>query len=244
MSAHAAEAADLLDLRLLPAWVKEPAEPKRYEHHTGEEENDRLRSRRPGKPKRSGFNKANAPKAGKPGRGFARGRERRDRPHRGRHGGDNRQRKDRHSPVARLLSEITVRFLPYPPAFENVTAQIQSGSVTYSLFALARLFLEKPERYEVRLTAKPESPLFRLGDNGAFSPDREFLERNAFRFAHESFYKIDITQSEPIKGDFSNVARCRLSGTLTISSRKMVPPSATLNKPLLSRDAPVKAPRI
>src|SRR2546425_379013 len=27
-------------------------------------------------------------------------------------------------------------------------------------------------------------------------------------------HKIDITQSDPIKGNFSNVARCRLSGTL------------------------------
>jgi len=76
------------------------------------------------------------------------------------------------------------------------------------------LFLEKPERYEVHLTAKAESLLYRLGDNGAMSLDREFLERNAFRLAQEDFYKIDTTQSDPIKGNFSNVARCRLSGTL------------------------------
>src|SRR5204863_7657007 len=42
----------------------------------------------------------------------------------------------------------------------------------------------------------------------------DFLERNAFRFAREDFYKIDIKQSDPTKGNFSNVARCRLSGTL------------------------------
>jgi len=46
------------------------------------------------------------------------------------------------------------------------------------------------------------------------SLDRDFLERNAFRFAREDFYKIETTQSDPIKGNFSNVARCRLSGTL------------------------------
>jgi hypothetical protein len=110
--------------------------------------------------------------------------------------------------------KICIRFVPYPPALEHVIAQIKSGSVAYSLFALARLFLEKPQRYEVCLTAKPESPLFQLGENGAFSLDREFLERNAFRLARENFYKIDITQSDPIKGNFSNVARCRLSGIL------------------------------
>ncbi len=104
--------------------------------------------------------------------------------------------------------------MPYSPAFENVVAQIKSGSVAYSLFALARLFLEKPVGYEVCLTAKQESPLYQLGDNGMVSADREFLERNAFRFTHPDFYKLDISETDPIKGNFSNVARCRLSGTL------------------------------
>jgi len=220
MSSSAVEPADLLDLRLLPAWVKEPAEAKGYEHYTGQEESRPPRNRRAGKGKRSTFkfkgvrergvrhstaSKATVHKHEKPGMG--RGRQRR-------HRGVEWHKRDPHPPVARAPLEVLVRFLPYPPAFENVTAQIKSGSVAYSLFALARLFLEKPERYEVRLTAKAESPLFELGENGVFSPDREFLERNAFRFAHENFYKIDITQSDPIKGDFSNVARCRLSGTL------------------------------
>ena len=86
--------------------------------------------------------------------------------------------------------------------------------MAYSLYALARLFLEKPERYEVRLAPKVESPLYRLGDDGALSLSREFLERNAFRFAQSDFYRVDVTESEPIKGNFLNVARCRLSGTL------------------------------
>jgi len=99
-------------------------------------------------------------------------------------------------------------------AFENVVAQIKSGSVAYSLFALARLFLEKATRHDVQLTAPSESPLFQLGESGAVSVDRQFLERNAFRFGQADFYKIDITETEPIKGNFTNVARCKLSGTL------------------------------
>ena len=109
---------------------------------------------------------------------------------------------------------VAVRFLPRPAVFENVVAQIKENAVAYSLFALARSFLEKPERYEVRLTAASESPLYQLGENGAVSFDREFLERRAFQLAHEDFYKIETTLAEPIKGNFSNVARCRLSGTL------------------------------
>src|SRR5205814_5972218 len=95
-----------------------------------------------------------------------------------------------------------------------VVAQINTGSGAYSLYALARLYLQKPERYDLRLTAKAESPLYRLGDNGALSLNREFLEQHAFRLAQSHFYRIDVTESEPIKGNFSNIARCRLSGTL------------------------------
>jgi hypothetical protein len=112
------------------------------------------------------------------------------------------------------LPPIAVKFLPRVAAFENVVAQIKSGSVAYSLFALARLFLEKATRHDVQLTAPSESPLFQLGESGALSVDRQFLERNAFRFAQADFYKIDITETEPIKGNFTNVARCKLSGTL------------------------------
>src|SRR5207253_8003999 len=111
-------------------------------------------------------------------------------------------RSSEHVPVTRM-PPVTIRFLPYSPAFENVVAQIKSGSVAYSLFALARLFLEKPVGYEVCLTAKAESPLYQLGDNGTVSLDREFLERNAFRFAHGDFYQLEISETDPIKGNFS-----------------------------------------
>ncbi len=107
-----------------------------------------------------------------------------------------------------------MKFLPRAAALENVVEQIRSGTVAYSLFALARLFLEKAPRHDVKLTAPPEVSLFQLGENGAISVDRHFLERSAFRFGQEDFYKIDVTETEPIKGNFNNVARDRSSGTL------------------------------
>src|SRR6476660_835245 len=46
MSAPAVEPADLLDLKFLPAWVKEsPGATKHYDHYTGEEAPTELRSR-------------------------------------------------------------------------------------------------------------------------------------------------------------------------------------------------------
>jgi hypothetical protein len=220
MSAPAVEPVDLLDLKLLPAWVKEPGARNHYDHYTGEEASVESRgSDRRGRPKERKF----------------RSRERREdtrrrtsKPQRRDHrrtppkGGARRRDSERpsghsadravHAPPKPF--EGTIRFAPRQSVFENVVAQIKSGSVAYSLFVLARLFLEKPGRYEVRLTAKPEAPLYQIGENGGISMDRDFLERNAFRFAQRDFYQVNVSESEPIKGNFSNVARCRLSGTL------------------------------
>ena len=213
MSSPPVEPANLLDLKLLPAWVKEPAEARSYENYAGEEGRRESRGREDRRFKRRSPKtfESNAPNAEHADRHGPR-KERRGRRPKGRGRDPNSQ--DRQVPVARKPPDIAVRFLPREPVFENVVAQIKSGSVAYSVFALARLFLEKPERYEARLTAKVDSPLYRLGEDGALSLSREFLEGNAFRFAHENFYRIDVTQSDPIKGNFSNVARCRLSGTL------------------------------
>jgi len=216
MTSSPVETADLLDLKLLPAWVKEPGGARDYEHYTGEEESG-VPKKGQGRPqhrktKRRTCNIQRPTSKGDRGqreglRKKTGGSDRRS------NGDKNRRSLNRHVPITQT-PQITIRFLPYPPAFENVVAQIKSGSVAYSLFALARLFLEKPVGYVVCLKATQESPLYQLGDNSMVSADREFLERNAFRFAHPDFYKMDISETDPIKGNFSNVARCRLSGTL------------------------------
>lgn len=245
MSSSTIEPPDLLDLKLLPAWVKESAEPASYEHYTGEEEHGPREGRRPPRDKRDrkfrrstsdsrsafdrrdqlrrgkrpAFDKANLPEPGKAGRdrpprdGFAAANRTRRRSH-PRRSKKDRGHEDRRAFPAAINLSLTIRFLPHSRVFENVVAQIKAGSVAYSIFALARLFLEKPERYQVHLMAKEGSLLYQLGENREISLNREFLERNAFRLVQEDFYKIDITQSDPIKGNFSNVARCRLSGTL------------------------------
>jgi len=221
MSAPPVEPADLLDLKLLPAWVKEPGATKHYDHYTAEEVPAELRGRDSG-----GRHKDRTFRSRERRGQTQQPRSQPDRRHRGRmpkkggakrrdsDRGRDRRSSDRVAQAAPKPFEGTIRFLPRQNVFENVIAQIKSGSVAYSLFVLARLFLEKAGRYEVRLAAKTEAPLFQLGEDGDVSVDREFLERNAFRFAQRDFYQVNVVESDPIKGNFSNVARCRLSGTL------------------------------
>ena len=221
MSAAPVEPADLLDLKFLPAWVKEPEATNHYDHYTAEEAPAELPSRdRVGRHKAQSFpSRERRGQTQRPGSKPDRRHRSRTPKAEGTRRHDSDRGKNRHSPdraaqIPPKPFEGTIRFLPRLNVFENVVAQIKSGSVAYSLFVLARLFLEKAGRYEVRLTSKAEAPLIQLGEDGAVSVDREFLERNAFRFAQRDFYQVNVVESDPVKGNFSNVARCRLSGTL------------------------------
>ena len=214
------EPADLVDLKLMPAWVKESGATKHYNRYAGEKETSEPRRRDShGKQKDRRFRSSEAradrshPRfqsdSRRPG-GVPKTRgDRRRRSDQAK----NRRSADRDARNGTKLPDVGVRFLPRQSVFENVITQIKSASVAYSLFAIGRLFLEKPGRYDVCLRATGGAPLYQLGD-GVVSVDREFLDRNAFRFAQRDFYQIDIAESEPIKGNFSNVARCRLSRTL------------------------------
>ena len=195
--------ADLLDLKMMPAWVNEPARPNDYADFKGEDERSFDRDGRG--PRRGGEQRARSPKP----------RERRD----------ERKRPEQRRPERRMesqppreapapLPQVTVRFVPHPRAFESVIAQIKSGAVTYSVFALARLFLDKPERYDVRVTAAEGTSLHQLGEDGAVATDRRILEGSAFPAAKDDFYTEEVTQTEPLKGNFTNVARDRASGSL------------------------------
>jgi hypothetical protein len=213
MTSPTVETVDLLDLKLLPAWVKEPVEARNYHHYEGEEAPQELRTRQDGRNKRSEHRFQRSRSTGREaGRHKAKKTERDGRARRQDDRRENRHHANRRSEPT--TPPVTIRFLPYSPAVENVVAQIKFGSAAYSLFALARLFLEKPVGYEVCLTAGLGSPLYQLGDHGVVSVDREFLERNAFRWAQRDFYQVDVVETDAIKGNFSNVARCRLSGTL------------------------------
>jgi hypothetical protein len=206
---------DLIDLKLLPAWVKEPEAVPRYADYDGPEEAEQARGLidRP-------------VRHGRPHRDRSRARpERHGRDRPGRRSPDHQQRAKTESgkrdprPKAEvagpvLLPWIDVRFLPQTVAFENVAAQIKAGTAAYSVYALARLFLQKPERYLVRIAIKSDNTLFRLGDSTVIATDRVALENLAFPALKDEYYRGEVTVNEPVKGNFTSVARERTSGTL------------------------------
>ena len=211
MSAPSVDPADLLDLKFMPAWVKEPSAREDYADYEGEDAPARP-ERRPQRPR--GRDKPRRREEKRPGKGGRRDvqKERRPSDRTAPPRGFRRQDRPPREPEAPL--NVTAEFLPRSAVLDNVVGQIKGEALAYSLFFLARSFLEKPQRYEVSLKTKPESPLFRLGETGAISTDQNFLESHAFRLANESFYRVEVTQSDVPKGNFMSVARCRVSGTI------------------------------
>ena len=206
------EPLDLIDLKFLPAWVKEDWSAARHAGFEGEEERARWSpegtERRPRPPRHRRGDEQNRRR---PDRGERNERKPIDRK-------DRKRFRDfparREAPVPPVLPQLDVHFLPQAAAFENVAAQIKTGTAAYSVYALARLFLQKPERYHVRVKTKNASPLFRLGESNAIATNRNALENSAFRLLRDNFYTVNVTLNDPIKGDFSSVARERTTGAL------------------------------
>jgi len=192
------------DFKFLPDWLKEDPSKNAYANYEGEDFE---------KPRRD-FSKP------RPGRGDQgrKDQKRGDSPRR------PQQRDDRNRPSGRPQApvapvekpaEVRVEFLPEPNCTVALAKQIKTSARAYPLFDLARMFLGKPDRHLVKITTIDKSPtLHQCGENGPVSLDRQSMEKNAFMVSKHLFYGEETTQGEPPKGNYSNVARCGLSGTL------------------------------
>src|SRR2546423_1675568 len=206
------EPIDLIDLKFLPGWVKEDWSATRHAGFEGEEERAHWSpegmERRPRPPRYRRDDEKNHRRRDRGERDQRKPLDRKDRQ------GSRDFPARREAPALPVLPQLDAHFLPQAAAFENVAAQIKTGTAAYSVYALARLFLQKPERYHVRVKTKNASPLFRLGESNAIATNRNGLENSAFRVLRDNFYTTNVTLNDPIKGDFSSVARERTTGTL------------------------------
>ena len=69
-------------------------------------------------------------------------------------------------------------------------------------------FWERPERHRIRVRSLDNhTMIYQFGDDGPVSMDPTALERNAFNEKREEYYGTEIVEKEPIKGNFTSVAR-------------------------------------
>lgn len=224
-----------LDLRLTPDWLKESESANRYADYADEEPEGRgyrgRRERRDDRPRRPSQNRQR--RDGSSGRRETTGPNRptsqtrparpQGQPSRDTPAGSHPERvadgprRGRDEPVQDQVepAAVQVDFLPEERAFSKVIQQIKQGHAAYPLFGLARMFLERPERHRVRIRSLNDTVMiYQLGDDGQVAMDMSALERIAFSDKKDDFYTSEIVEKEPIKGNFTSVARCGLSGRL------------------------------
>ena len=223
-----------LDLKFLPAWLKEAPAPNRYADFAGEEpRRDRDDRRGPGRgapgrgprppqgdrggPRRDDRDKRSGPGGRPPGPG-GRG------PKPGGFGGPRGQRDDRGfrdqrdqrppEPQAPRVPVVKVEILPEPAAASGIAKQIKGSGRACGVFRVANMFMDRFDRFRVRVTAlDPAAVMHRIGE-GPLSFDRAAIESGAFKANFDQYYVTEIVQGEPPKGNYTSVARERLSGAL------------------------------
>ena len=163
-----------LEKLFLPAWAQQPPSAKHYAQYEGGEEprgrqGDRRGPRPPrrdGPPRdrdRQGANRG-APGANRGAPPGARRGPRRDgdrpkpfgEPRRsfgGRDPRDSREPRERRE-LPPPLPELNVNLVPDEKGVESLARQIKTTGRAYPLFDIARLILERPERYSVTFTVK------------------------------------------------------------------------------------------
>ena len=109
---------------------------------------------------------------------------------------------------------MKAEMLPEPAGAAGISKQIKSSGRACGVFRVAKMFLERPERYRIRVTAlDPNATLYQIGD-GPVSFDRSQVERGAFRANLDKYYTVETVQTEAPKGNYTSVARHRFSGVL------------------------------
>ena len=146
-------------------------------------------------------------------------------------------------PTAPFNPTVDVLFYPEDTPFRALIRAIRESTLTYELFQIARLILQKPDWFVlvVRPKAVEEggpAPLFTA------LPDGLPFEREADAISHvlkhhlNAFFTIETVEVEAPKGDFPLISRCSITGEL------LAPPNYHRYKQILAEHHANRLPHI
>jgi len=115
---------------------------------------------------------------------------------------------------------VNVTLAPDGKGVESLARQIKITARAYPLFDIARLILQKPERYSVVFSAKknaegkPVQPLFLCALDDSLWLSEEEAVAHVLNKHFGTFYQAERTATEPPKGKYTFVAQCGMSGVI------------------------------
>jgi hypothetical protein len=207
-----------------PSWVNDPPVSKEVSKMAERFDRESPKESRGGRDARSGGNFRPPNRDGRDGRGDKRGgpggRDRRDgakgRGGPGKDRSDRRDRKDRNDRPQRpeqparpaAITGWEVRFLPDPRGIEGLIRQVKTLARAYPLFDLARLILDRAERYSVEFKAQADGELFQYRGDGTLWTTEAAAITHALSTDLAKFYVSERVQIAEPKGSFSFIAEC------------------------------------
>ena len=154
-----------------------------------------------------------------PGRDSSRPGERSDKSNRGRQGGfEGRQGRPQFDrPYESAVFDI--EFYPDDDGFATIIKALRANHITYELFEVARIFLEKSERYVASVTRKAaegeraEQVAVAMPDGMPFETAEEAIQHVISNHV-DAFFDQEEIETEPPSGNFPFVNRCGLTETI------------------------------
>ena len=199
---------DLSALNFVPDWARD--KPKRESRSRSNDE------RREGGRERKRSQKGGSDQAG--------GRQRRrndayqgggrDNRNRGRHN----NRSGRNGPVRKTYTPppegITARIMPIEEGLDALAKDIAATGRTHSVFDIAWLVLGELSRFHVIFESETQMLYRSKKDHSLWLSQRECMAHFWDKNIVKDYYKEEVVEVEPPKGNFQSVARCGISGVL------------------------------
>lgn len=187
---------DLTSLHFLPAWAKESEPSNRYSNYSASE----------------------APSQARPKKRFSDKPQRPQQPfHSKKPTTHSLPRRDFQPAPLIEIPGLKVTFIPEEKGLISLARQIKLTSRAYPVFDIARMILQKSERYYFQLDSTSEPSAASLyhcpSDDSLWLTEEEAL-KHLLTTQFDQYYRIEKIPTDPPKGNYNGVAVCGLSGTV------------------------------
>ncbi|MDR1528359.1 MAG: hypothetical protein LBS22_02120 [Puniceicoccales bacterium] len=206
-----ADLSELENFSFQPKWEKQKIEDFSYPHA----KNDRKSFRRPGHASDGIGFKRNSWQEGNGKKNFSQDGirpQRSDRSGRDRYGRGFPKAQNLHRPFEPI---VDVEFYPNDTVFDAIVSALKSTHKTYELFSVARLFLEKPERFAMVVKKKDTQAdkylYLTSDDNFIFETENMAVDHVLENYAGKHF-DIEELEVPPPTGKFICLHRCGMTG--------------------------------
>ncbi len=134
-------------------------------------------------------------------------------------GGPRKRDVPRHRESEPFQPVVAVDFYPEEEPFKVLINAIRHSCRTYELFEIARLILDKPERFvcvardPLQKEGEPARLFASVPDGLPFRSEEEALS-HVFRFFLGDFFDLETVEAEPPSGSFQMVHKCGMTGEI------------------------------